>query len=66
VKKDRCSWPKRATKGSSFWDLENQLFERGLVAEGWKELQKKAFRPKIVTFYSNFEITYLYILCGFL
>jgi hypothetical protein len=38
VKKDRFSWIKRATKGSSFWDLENQLFERGLVAEGWKEL----------------------------
>jgi hypothetical protein len=41
VKKDRFSWLKRATKGSAFWDLENQLFERGLVAEGWKELQIK-------------------------
>jgi hypothetical protein len=36
VKKDRFSWTKRATIGSSFWDVENQLFERGLVAESWK------------------------------
>jgi hypothetical protein len=36
VKKDRFSWTKRATKGSSFWDVENQLFERGLEAESWK------------------------------
>ena len=36
VKKDRFSWTKRATKGSSFWDVENQLFERGLEVESWK------------------------------
>ena len=43
VKKDRFSWTKRATKGSSFWDVENQLFERGLVAEGRKELLGKNY-----------------------
>jgi len=47
MKNDRCSWPKRATKGSSFWGLENQLFERGLVAEGWKGLQKKHLDLKL-------------------
>ena len=41
VKKDRFSWTKRATKGSSFWDVENQLFERGLEAESWKKLREK-------------------------
>ena len=40
VKKDRFSWTKRATKGSSFWDVENQLFERGLEAESWKWLRE--------------------------
>ena len=41
VKKDRFSWTKRATKGSSFWDVENQLFERGLEVESWKWLRKE-------------------------
>jgi hypothetical protein len=38
VKKGGFSWRKRATKGSSFFGLEKQLFEGGLVAESWKEL----------------------------
>jgi hypothetical protein len=40
-KKDRFSWTKRATKGSSFWDVENQLFERGLEVKSWKWLREK-------------------------
>jgi hypothetical protein len=36
VKKDSFSWAKRATEGSSFWDLEKQLFERGLGMKSWK------------------------------
>ncbi len=40
VKKDRFSWTKRATIGSSFWDVENQLFERGLEVESWKWLRE--------------------------
>ena len=40
VKKDRFSWTKKATKGSSFWGLENQLFERGLEVESWKWLRE--------------------------
>jgi hypothetical protein len=51
VKKDRFSWTKRATKGSSFWDTENQLFDRGLGAEGWKwllETKKKVAKEMSV------------------
>jgi hypothetical protein len=42
VKKDRFSWTKRATEGSSFWDVENQLFERGLEVESWKPDSRQA------------------------
>jgi hypothetical protein len=40
MKKGSFSCRKRATKGSSFLDLEKHLFERGLETESWKELLK--------------------------
>ena len=36
MKKGSFSCRKRATKGSSFLDLEKHLFERGLETESWK------------------------------
>jgi hypothetical protein len=41
VVKVSFSWCKRATKGSSFYALEKQLEQRGVVMHSWKWLQKK-------------------------
>jgi len=66
VKKNSFSWRKKATEGSSFFDLEKQLFERGLETESWKELLKKVIQLKFVTFYLIFcNYLPIYIVCVF-